>query len=179
MCSRTEFRQNYVKTKVFEDKLCQSRHVKSRKVQVKICPTKVGEAHFWCRHIDCSQFTPRQAVNYWPQRHAWRHFRFHSYFSGCERSTTQFFIEILEDWQYWRLKKNVCNCKVISILNFLYHLIPAVYCSRGNKLHRSGEDLWVNTVLIHVSILRHDGSIDQYFWPRYIFIFYKRKFRQF
>ena len=23
--------------------------MKSRKVQVKICPTKVGEAHFWCR----------------------------------------------------------------------------------------------------------------------------------
>ena len=27
--------------------LCQSRNVKSRKVQVKMCPTKVGEDHFW------------------------------------------------------------------------------------------------------------------------------------
>ena len=25
--------------------------MKSRKVQVKICPTKVGEDHFWCRPI--------------------------------------------------------------------------------------------------------------------------------
>ena len=38
-----------VEQKYVEDKLCQSRNVKSRKVQVKICPTKVGEAHFWCR----------------------------------------------------------------------------------------------------------------------------------
>ena len=38
-----------VEQKYVEDKLCQSRNVKSRKVQVKICPTKVGEDHFWCR----------------------------------------------------------------------------------------------------------------------------------
>ena len=38
-----------VEQKYVEDKLCQRRNVKSREVQVKICPTKVGEAHFWCR----------------------------------------------------------------------------------------------------------------------------------
>ena len=38
-----------VEQKYVEDQLCQSRNVKSRKVQVKICLTKVGEAHSWSR----------------------------------------------------------------------------------------------------------------------------------
>jgi hypothetical protein len=44
-CEKTEL----CAAKKVEDKLCQSRNVKSRKVQVKICPTKVGEAQFWSR----------------------------------------------------------------------------------------------------------------------------------
>ena len=43
-----------VEQKKVEDQICQSRNVKSRKVQVKICPTKVSEAHFWCRPRDAS-----------------------------------------------------------------------------------------------------------------------------
>ena len=38
-----------VHQKYVEDKVCQSRNVKSRKVQVKICPAKVGESEIRSR----------------------------------------------------------------------------------------------------------------------------------
>ena len=50
MCSRTESRQNYVKSKVFEDELFQSEVSWSRNIRAEICAAKVGESEIRSRH---------------------------------------------------------------------------------------------------------------------------------
>ena len=49
MCSRTESKQNYAKSKVFEDELFQSEVSWSRNIRAEICAAKVGESEIRSR----------------------------------------------------------------------------------------------------------------------------------